>query len=138
MKPLYHPILISYLLLILGILLPMIPLCPHHHHEDGCICMKHDLPLSEEAHHHQHHHHQTSCLEANCITTHLYRQDKVQSIEIKAPVTADIQPAALFSYLYSLLITPSRSLREYLVPRKEPLYVTASIPSHGLRAPPQF
>ena len=38
---------IAYFLFFISMIMLIVPVIPHHHHEDGIICMKNDLPISE-------------------------------------------------------------------------------------------
>ena len=35
---------IAYFLFFISMIMLTVPVIPHHHHEDGMICMKNDLP----------------------------------------------------------------------------------------------
>lgn len=142
----------SYLLLLLGVLLPIVPVFPHHHHGDGRICMKNDMQsLQEEAcyHHeaerhmpcgHATHgcHHEQSCMEADCLTTHLYRAGKSTDFSLTAPQTGDVKPVALKTGLAGTLSLPAHYLHTLPRPYVEALYGVDLHAVQGLRAPPAF
>ena len=150
MVSLRHNLFASYLLLLLGVLLPIVPVFPHHHHEDGRICMKNDMqPLQEEAcyHHeaerhmpcgHATHgcHHEQSCMEADCLTTHFYRAGKSQTISLSAPQTYTVEPMLLKTGLAGTFTLPSHYLHHLPRPYIEALFATDLPRARGLRAPP--
>lgn len=151
MVSLRRNLFVSYLLLLLGVLLPIVPVFPHHHHEDGRICMKHDQhPLQETSCcNHQTHkqyascghathgcHHEQSCMEANCLTTHFYRTCKSQTISLSAPQSDLVEPTLLKTGLAGTLTLPSHYVHILPRPYIEALYATDISSARGLRAPP--
>ena len=141
----------SYLLLLLGVLLPIVPVFPHHHHEDGRICMKHDLPPYPEetpCDHTPHKqqapcghathgcHHEQSCMETDCLTTHFYRAGKSQTISLTAPQTYTVEPMLLKTGLAGTFTLPSHDLHHLPRPYLEVLFATDIPRARGLRAPP--
>lgn len=142
----------SYLLLLLGVLLPVVPVFPHHHHEDGRICMKNDVQPLHEEHRCNHEpgksmpcghathgcHHEQSCMEADCLTTHLYRAGKASHITLTAPQTGDVRPVTFKTGLAGTLSLPVHYLHTLPRPYIEALYGVDLDTARGLRAPPSL
>lgn len=64
---------IAYILFVISILMPIIPVMPHHHHTDGVICMKNDISSDCCGGHH----HETGndhCCNDECVTMHFFEQ----------------------------------------------------------------
>ena len=132
---------VSYLLVLLGMLMPIVPVFPHHHHADGRICMKNDLhhgAHEEESCGHGTHgcHHEQGCNEADCLTTHFYRAGKSQTISLTAPQTATVEPMLLKTGLAGTITLPSHYLPNRPRPYLEALFATDIPRARGLRAPP--
>lgn len=143
MVTLRYNLIASYLLLLIGVLLPVVPMFPHHHHEDGRICMKHDIqPHQEEDEHtpcgHATHgcHHEQSCMEADCLTTHLYRAGKSTVLSLASPQTGDVKPLAFKTGLAGTLSLPTHYIHILPRPYIEALYGADLHVIRGLRAPP--
>lgn len=134
---------VSYLLVLIGMLMPIVPVFPHHHHADGRICMKNDLhhgAHEEESCGHGTHgcHHEQGCNEADCLTTHFFRQGRHTTLTIKAPTANDTLPNLLsgLAVLFNRLIfsTPTISCPFY----QEKLHDSWRTLTGSLRAPPSF
>ena len=150
MVSLRYNLITSYLLLLLGMLLTVVPVFPHHHHEDGRICMKNDMQLPQEEHCCDHNHgnptpcghathgchHEQSCMEADCLTTHLFRIGKSTEFSLTAPKVSDIRPVAFKTGLAGTLSLPIHYLHILPRPYVEALYGVDLHAIQGLRAPP--
>jgi len=112
----------------------IVPVIPHHHHEDGAICMKNDLP-SDGCCHHQGPCNEHCCCDTGCMTTHFYQQTPSSD-------NSNLQPCfvwvhTLFSEpLLKLLTLPEETgIRQEFV-YLESLHGTFITRTTGLRAPP--
>ena len=64
---------IAYFLFFISMIMLTVPVIPHHHHEDGMICMKNDLP-SDGCCQHQGPCSEHCCCDTGCMTTHFFQQ----------------------------------------------------------------
>lgn len=87
---------IAYFLFFISMIMLTVPVIPHHHHEDGMICMKNDLP-SDGCCHHQDACNEHCCCDTGCMTTHFFQQTP-------NPNNSDIQPC--FVWVTTLFVEP--------------------------------
>lgn len=128
---------ITYLLFFISMLMPVIPVIPHHHHADGLICMKDDISkdcckqnVSHEEGHAEHHHH--CCNDNDCVTIHFFQQTPGQ--EHSHPTLLPCIEIPLTLYTLSAPATFMRPRTESVF--QESLHGIVSIGATGLRAPP--
>lgn len=121
------------LLLFINIFMLVVAVIPHHHHPDGMICMKHDLPVDHECPAHNHHAGSDSCCSNECMTR----------FESRAPsVNPDNEPDyVLITTLFTeviiehLLRPQEKRVKNYYVYR-DSLHGTNIPRALSLRAPP--
>lgn len=127
---------IAYLLFVISMLMPIIPVIPHHHHADGRLCLKNDI--STDCCKHQQHHDGTHdhCCGGDCVTLHFFEQ---------TPNTDDTWSYTFAPEAVILFFEPIIHLQltaEGAVPDKEAppyiehLYSTQWMRATGMRAPP--
>lgn len=123
---------IGYLLLVIGLLMPIIPVIPHHHHADGRICLKHDLTNDCCAgDHHEESDHRCG---DDCVTMHFFEQ---------APGSNESWNYSFVPEEITLFIKPLLSLNSTTTEiqtdtpyYRERLRGTFLVRAKGLRAPP--
>ncbi|WP_270570629.1 DUF6769 family protein [Bacteroides eggerthii] len=125
---------IAFFLFFISMIMLTVPVIPHHHHEDGMICMKNDLP-SDGCCHHQDACNEHCCCDTGCMTTHFFQQTP-------NPNNSDIQPCFVWvttlfvEPLLKLLTLPDETgIRQEFV-YMESLHGTFITRATGLRAPP--
>jgi len=59
--------IVATLLLFASLIMPAMAVVPHHHHANGSICMKQDLPAEQQCPNHSHHHPESDpCCGSEC------------------------------------------------------------------------
>ncbi|MDR0895722.1 MAG: hypothetical protein LBN06_10565 [Prevotellaceae bacterium] len=130
---------IACMLLLIGLMMPMMPVIPHHHHSNGLLCMNDDVSncCCEHSCDHQSHqsHHSHCCCNTGCVATHFYQRIVKQTIQWEHS-----EP-----YRY-ITIFPETPLLTNKLPRivgnnpfgiyRERLHGTCHTRVAGLRAPP--
>lgn len=125
---------IAYLLLVISTLMPVIPVIPHHHHADGRICLKHDLPADCCDHHH--HGEEDPCCGGDCVAIHIFEQTPGSEDSWHFTFTPEAT-TLFFEQLTNLLSVPLNTpTRKQGVPYRERLHGTQVLCATGLRAPP--
>lgn len=110
-----------------------VPAIPHHHHANGLVCMKSDIPTNEQCPTHHHHADNDACCSDGCLTRFHSPTPSVQ---------ADNSPhyvfvATLFTDLIieNLFKPREKRVKNYYAYR-ETLHSTVLNRAWGLRAPP--
>ena len=137
---------IAAVLFFISILMPVIPVIPHHHHADGRFCMKNDIAADCSCCHHQGEPHQHDedgsgarqehgCNE-DCVTMHFFEQIPGSNEEI-TPTPLPCEITLLFKPITALLQqADDETVRPPLPYYKERLHGTQLMRAKGLRAPP--
>ena len=134
---------ITLLLLVISMLMPIIPVIPHHHHADGRICLKHDFTETCcSTHHHDEKHHSDDAAQehrcnGDCVTMHFFEQtpgsnEEIVSTPLPCEITLFFEPIAAL-----LQQTDGEAVRPPLPYYKERLHGTQLMRAKGLRAPPR-
>ena len=124
---------IAYLLFVISMIMPMVPVIPHHHHADGRICMKNDITPDCCSHHHAEEN--GHCCGDDCVAIHLFEQapnsdDTWMYDFTPLEVTLFIEPFVdLLSHPKAHATPPDSYYQESL----HGTYITRA---KGLRAPP--
>lgn len=123
------------LLLFVNIIMLVIPVLPHHHHPNGMICMKHDLPADNDCPEHHHNHDSNdSCCKNECLT----RFDSPRPSMHIDHGPQFILIAVLFTYdiIENLLQPQDKGLNLRYAFYRESLHGTNISRAFSLRAPP--
>ena len=135
---------ITIILLFVSILMPMVPVMPHHHHADGHICLKNDLHDAACDHPHPAAHHDGEarhcCCDTGCLTTHFFQRTPTLPSP-DGPSVTPLLPWMMPLYLVELLMgqrlsAPEQTARHAICPYRERLHDTPIACTGGLRAPP--
>ncbi len=111
----------------------VVPAIPHHHHANGVICMKNDIPTDTPCPTHHHHSGSDTCCNDGCLTKF---DSPTPSIEMDGSPHY-VFVATLFTDLIieNLFKPQERRIKDYYAYR-ETLHSTVISRASGLRAPP--
>lgn len=127
---------IAYLLFIISILMPIVPVIPHHHHADGRLCMKNDITTDCCKGHQHHDSTHDHCCGDDCVTMHFFEQ---------TPNSNDTWSYSFAPEVTILFFEPSMiqllTLSNNISGKEPPSYIehlhgTQLVRAKGLRAPP--
>lgn len=111
----------------------VVPTIPHHHHANGLICMKNDVPLEAQCPEHHHQQKDDSCCNDECLTRFNSPTPTVQ---------ADGGPHYLFiailfnDFIIENLLKPRERQIKNCYAYRETLHSTVINRATSLRAPP--
>lgn len=126
---------IAYLLLVISLLMPMVPVFPHHHHANGLLCVKNDIGS------HCCHQHAESqdeghcCCQTGCVTQHFFQQMPTSVSNGPLPAVSELIPflsPLLLRLAASRAVASKGDIPIYI----ESLHGTLVARATGLRAPP--
>lgn len=124
---------IVYLLFLISIVMLGVPAIPHHHHANGVICMKQDLPVNDQCPTHHHHDGNDTCCSDGCLTRF---DSPTPSIQVdNGPHYVFV--ATLFTdFMIENLFKPQEKRIKNYYAYRETLHGTVLNRASGLRAPP--
>ena len=125
---------ITYFLLFISMIMLAVPVIPHHHHDNGMICMKNDIP-SEGCCHHQGSCSEHCCCDTGCMTTHFFQQTPNSDNSVAHPDFVWVT-TLFFEPILKLLSVPEEAGTGYKFVYIESLHGTFITRASGLRAPP--
>ena len=128
---------IACLLCLISLWMLVVPVIPHHHHADGMLCMKGDIPMTacndvtDEQENKEH-----CCCNTGCIATHFFQQAPATNNAWTHPSAT---PLLLFHDTLSAALIPQASERQLLQSKwyyRGILYDQYIKHAIGMRAPP--
>lgn len=124
---------IFYFLFIISMIMLAVPAIPHHHHAEGMICMKNDIPTDTPCPTHYHHSGNDTCCSNGCLTRF---DSPTPSIEMDSSPHY-VFVAILFSdFIIANLFKPQEQRIKSYYAYRETLHSTVISRASGLRAPP--
>lgn len=122
------------LLFLINIIMMIAPVIPHHHHADGVICMKQDLPVESTDFPQHHQTENDACCDSECLVrfhspTLSVHTDSSPHYEFITTLFTDI-------LIERLLKPQDKQLNKGYYLYRESLHNTNNSHIFGLRAPP--
>lgn len=113
----------------------VVPIIPHHHHADGMICMKKDVPTEKQCPTHNHHQQDNDACCSDECQARLHSPAPTVQTDFGQPQHVFV--AILFDdFILHNLLRPQQQRIERYSDYRENLHGANIVRAFGLRAPP--